>query len=51
MCTITCGVGKKANSNLGYLLGYRNTKYEWSIKLGEITYEKILQTFDDISSH
>ena len=30
MCKITCGIGKKANSNLGYLLGFRNTKYEWS---------------------
>lgn len=30
MCDTNCGIGKKANSNLGYLLGFRNTKYEWS---------------------
>ena len=26
-----CGIGKKANSNLGYLLGFRNTQYSWEI--------------------
>ena len=30
MCDTNCGIGKKANSNLGYLLGFRNSKYEWS---------------------
>ena len=30
MCDTNCGIGKKANSNLGYLLGFRNTKYEWN---------------------
>jgi len=26
-CGSTCGIGKKANSNLGYLLGFRNSTY------------------------
>ena len=30
MCDTNCGIGKKANSNLGYLLGFRNSKYEWT---------------------
>jgi len=29
MCDVSCGIGKKANSSLGYLLGFRNTKYSW----------------------
>ena len=30
MCDVNCGIGTKSNSNLGYLLGYRNTNYSWT---------------------
>ena len=30
MCDTNCGIGTKSNSNIGYLLGYRNTNYSWT---------------------
>ena len=44
MCDTNCGIGKKANSNLGYLLGFRNTKYEWS-NTDTITSEAIINLY------
>ena len=45
MCTITCGIGKKANSNVGYLLGFRNTQYSWDTESTTITAEAIINLY------
>ena len=45
MCKITCGIGKKANSNLGYLLGFRNTQYSWDTESATITAEAIINLY------
>ena len=44
MCDTNCGIGKKANSNLGYLLGFRNSKYEWT-NTDTITSEAIINLY------
>ena len=44
-CNINCGIGKKANYNLGYLLGYRDSQYSWTEEETKIKSEAVINLY------